>query len=330
MLRIVALACVLAVIVLPRPSFAEREGDAGRLAVPVTAALAARLHSLGSLSVEFDQARTYRPTKDVARAAEDFRTKGLLLRTGVWTSAGAFSFLSGRSRYDRRLTGQTLADAVAGKNLHQREEVWTFTPDLAESFLISSRGEPIGAIAAQKPLPGDSYVESGIGLRLLFDDAWLTPERLKGLKITSADADTAVAEIEDLSERLHVLTLDRSHGYALRSDRVYPPHPGPRRDDSPQFIELSNDDFRKVEGITLPFRIRYHNRFTSHKGDVSEDVAEITVKSYRLGGGDNNADRYRILWPARTPILDERTGEQIRTGHTAARLEGSGRGNGGN
>jgi hypothetical protein len=96
--------------------------------------------------------------------------------------------------------------------------------------------------------------------------------------------------------------VDPALGYAARSYRRV------ISDDGGADVEIIADDFRNVNGVTLPYLLTLKRNHVAADGNTSTWVtSKILVKEYKVGSPENTPDRFQMKWPEGTTVIDKRS-----------------------
>jgi len=254
-----------------------------------------RLEKLQNVVVTYNQTNNYIPSpKFLARwkrAKADGQLPRMTLNVGRKHFTCRFSFLRGRSRYERRIL-------PGGPYLGLSREISTFTPQRAEMLvwqLQNSKG-PLGVINSHAPLP-DRTVDVAIGLRAWHAASWLTPADIMKLTAAPAGADS--------------LVLSRLHGPQKQSwtFRTWPLLELMRyratMSHGEAEISVSCSDFHSVQGVALPGNVLTRFLPRGPHGRCSGTV-RLTTLHYQVGSRYNTPEGYLITFPVGSVVSDAR------------------------
>jgi hypothetical protein len=262
--------------------------------------LLGRFTKLQNLIVNYKATKEYTPDLTNEEAVTKHGGGFEVINTGNLIEIKEFSILENRYLYDqhieswdRKITHPVLSEI----NLTKRK-LNVFNPDRSEHLFVFERGRPRGAIRNQKNLPkGD--IDIALGLRKQGQPELLTDMLIKEMLISQPNSDKVILRDIDARGRTHEWIFDLKLGYALTGyKKLVPP-------DNRVNIEYIMEDFKNVDGIFLPFKIR---SIWKGKDNKILRTDNIEIIKYKLNDPNNTPERYRIKWPEGTNIMDTRSG----------------------
>ncbi len=284
---------------------------------PLISTVAQRLRRLGNVSATYrdviDSRATINPRLWKLLQEKMRRKYGLLLGPeshGRYVSARRFSYLHGCALYQFRLLPQTIAK-VPPLTIGDWKVIKTYTPERSESLRYALHGKfPIGGIEARDSLPW-SVMDVALGLRGAGSDHWLRPSDVKKMQLMR------------LAGGSFTLAQDNRGAYDYRWTFRQKPHlelvSVAASMKGKQLIAIRCSNFRNVDGLWLPEHIKETSRPLGYGRRISQTVS-ITHVVYTVGSRWNTPNRYLILFPQGSAVLDERIGQSFRIESRPRRL----------
>jgi hypothetical protein len=264
--------------------------------------IAQRLRRLANLTIEFDRVTRHDPDPNLPLPAEAkghvrppfARTETFGERVSV--RGESLLFWSEASKAD-------CAAALAAGNPITRVSALAITPGRAESLTWGVNVKrAAGRITDRRPIPYGLAIDMALGLRLENSEKWLTADDLRAATITpSGDDDHVVLQFKTGDGNVHSFTQSRRNGYAVERYHVDYPRPA-------EVEDFVCSDFRRVDGVVLPFRIERQSTYNDTSGEPRHPiVTTITARRYSLDNPAAAAAKPLALpWSKGTSVLDER------------------------
>ncbi|MHB1766639.1 MAG: hypothetical protein ACYCUV_02160 [Phycisphaerae bacterium] len=205
-----------------------------------------------------------------------------------------FSFLRGRSLYDRQIV-------PGGRGLGLNRQIYTFTPQRAESLIWHLRmpNKPMGEIYNSISLP-HSAIDLALGLRAWRDQRWLKPADIMKMSVRHGGAGALILRrVRGLRTEWWTFRLRPKLELVEYRDSVRP-------GDGEHVVSCF--DFHSVDGVELPARIVVRFLPYGLHGACVETVV-LTDLHYTLGSKSNTASTYLLTFPKGTVVGDARTGQ---------------------
>ncbi|MBN1362531.1 MAG: hypothetical protein JW993_18180 [Sedimentisphaerales bacterium] len=211
-----------------------------------------------------------------------------LLVSAAWTPAERNDMDAVRKAMLARWEG--LRGVVAK---YDREECYTPTEAALELEGTSDRhGTIMVPVGSEFSVEEFRYLDG----RLYFEKS-TTEQTIQSWK----DRGVAIPELDII-----VYALDPDLGYGLVSYALLKASTGDL------VIQITNSEFVECNEYMLPRRI-VREQFSYGDGEPKRtQTSRIHVRQYAVNSPDNTPEKYRILWPAGTRILDDRSGKRFR------------------
>jgi hypothetical protein len=268
----------------------------------------ARFERLHNLVADYRITTKYTPAippEEIVR--KDAEGNLHIMSTGTRVTRKQFFVLRDRCMYvtndrswDREFDHPDIARIAA-----LQKSTYVRTPERAERFHGNDRGARnyMGEISNYAPLPDSGEFEVGLGLRMWGAPDPLTPTDIESMTLTRTDEGKISLRGPNHEGRPNEWLFDPQFGYAPVRYRVY------KRENDEVGIEYTMEDFRPVDGLMLPFRVR--GVWGMDPNDRSR-TETVVVTAYRLDDPTNTPERYHIDWPEGTRIKDTRSGVKFR------------------
>jgi hypothetical protein len=183
-----------------------------------------------------------------------------------------------------------------------RVEAKVITPTRGETLTLDARStRAAGSIGPPRRIPFDLAIDMALGLRLENSEHWLTSDDLPGGAIQpTADPDRVVLQFKAADGMVHSFTHSRRNGYAVERYHVDYPRPA-------EVEDFVCSDFRRVDGVVLPFRIQRQSTYNDTSGKPRHPiVTTLTVRRYTLDRPPAAAAPLAMPWPKGASVLDLR------------------------
>jgi hypothetical protein len=314
------------------------------------AAVLARWETLQNVSVQY-QLREQRDEPTTGKRQEWEKHYGkqsawlVMGKNGVTVKACSFSFLRSAARFEEQLANDAVRRVESMDAVDQKYRLLTFTQDRFEELLeapqFNDDGKPAWVTWSTKghissPLSrqyyADAVIDVALGLRPPVHAGpdntfpWLTPERLKAMRYSVVDEDRFILEEKTSSyESVSRWMFRRKPAAWLVSCTQFSPELNHawRTIDNEAPLEVRDEAARERATLLLPSKVTQAMFSRSTSGEWHSWTATLDVAKYALGDPSNDADRYRIRWPAGVEVLLywERAGE-VRKGAIRIQDEG--------
>ncbi len=257
-----------------------------------------RLRELQNITVTYHQLNDYTPPpKLVARWERYAAHSHMTLNLGRKNFICRFSFLHGRSLYERRIL-------PGGPYVGLLRQIATFTHQRAESLIwdLQIPQRPLGVISDKAGLP-NATIDVALGLRAWRSGKWLRPADVMKMRFGLSGANTlTLTRLRGPRTQRWIFRLKPSLELVEYRDSV---HPG----DGEHVVSCS--DFHNIRGVALPGKVV--TRFLPYglRGQCVKRVT-LTDLQYKLGARSNTPAGYMITFPLNAVVLDSRTGQSWR------------------
>jgi hypothetical protein len=277
MVRLLASALVLGSILRGSVAVADNAADH-------RAKILGRLKELENISVRYRRGDRFYPRPDSLKVRELPGGGKIVPKTDPDDWVCEFQHFRGRAMYER----QQLVAVRAGE---EKQVIWAVSDDRRESLVETDHIS--GVVQRERQLPPLEYIDIALGLRAFGSDTWLTEERLKSAEIEVHDGLVSLSWLDGVRFS-HVYDFDPKQGYALvgytRSGRGH------------MLSRIENSDFRRVDGVFLPFNSHY-TEYRSEGGQPTPSREVIMdMQDYSVGDERNTKDDFRIEWPLKSNV----------------------------
>ncbi len=285
-------------------------------------AIAARLASLQSISIDYDVEETFTPLLPPAAsiaaapptpvAQPPIRGMTFTLKTGTERSIRSLSFLNGAARYETKFSDEAQADLRRQNVVPLVSMTETFSAGSYQQLLYRGDG-PNGWVGQFKAPPKWDALGVALGLRDGWQDPnnlpnpdgnWMTAQLLAQMDLGQDDTGRVrLARTNNAGQTLEWF-LDPAQRYAVVAYH--------RRDAQPPHAILDDvtaTDFKPVEGIPFPHTLVAR---TLRPDGYELQRWRATVTRYGLKSAGNIAARYQITWPAGMAIIDREAHIELR------------------
>ncbi len=286
----------------------------------LSSAVAERLRRLDNVSVTYREVVDYTPTINLRlhkllmeKLRKKYGIRAGPIRHGHYASVRRLSYLHGRVLYEFRVASKTMAKLAPprGSGVGEVKVIKTFTPERSECLRYALHGKfPIGTIKTESPLPW-SRLDVALGLRGAGSEHWLRPSDVRKMRLNRPGGG-----------RFNLVQKNPG-AYDYRWTFREKPHLElvgfMASNGGAAFIGIKCGSFRNVHGLWLPERIKETVWPLGGGGRSSENVL-ITHIAYTVGSQWNTPNRYLILFPQGSAVLDERIGQSFRIESRSRRL----------
>ncbi|MGC9261469.1 MAG: hypothetical protein ACP5I8_15500 [Phycisphaerae bacterium] len=282
-----------------RPQIPPRPGtEVAAPDVRLLRRITGRLRELQNITVTYRQLNDYTPPpKLVARWERYAAHSHMTLNLGHKHFVCRFSFLHGRSFYERRIL-------PGGPYVGLLRQIATFTHQRAESLVwdLQMPKRPLGVISDKAALP-NATIDVALGLRAWRSGQWLKPADVMKMRFGLSGANTlTLTRFRSPRTQWWIFRLKPSLELVEYRDAVRP-------GDGEHVVNCS--DFHNIQGVALPGKVV--TRFLPY-GLHGQCVKRVTLTDlqYKLGPRSNTPASYMITFPLNAVVLDSRTGQSWR------------------
>jgi hypothetical protein len=311
-------AIVLAAVTTLLATAAAAEDANLEASAKANAAIVARLNGLQNLVVQYKLHENDTPPLSAIPAMAAMNAAGvgngmvMRLHSGPQDSVCTFRYLDGRYWFETRLTEESMKSTLISSF---QKEIKCYNLEGFERYTLAIQPFKEMGMGTRCARPQDvqaypdQLIDIGLGVREWDANDWMKPEALKDMIVHFTDDGSAeLQRLDPEKHRAHVWDFSPRDGYALTHYSMYY--------GETLGVELVASDFRKVNGMALPFHIdiQQYAEEGGHRLQVRQNVMDVT--EYRLKPADNTPDSYQITWPVNTAISDRKSGKSmiIRSG----------------
>jgi len=274
----------------------QRESEAFRNAI------AARLEQIQNMLVDYELETRYAPYPNVS-AQEAIKVSpqggGMLLKTGTEESARKFSFLKGQARYESTMSPETSKRYEEEGRAFFRRQIFLSAAGRTEELLVRSKiSHPMGVIRNSQKLR-DSAIDVAMGLRGRGEQEWLTPESLLEAKVSKLRNGNLVTT-QVLGQYQHEWEYNPNQAFMLVAYRA-------RMKVSGRLVlECAASGLQVIDGLPMPKEIVETEHSYAYKTHRVIRTRTLRIKQIRLNDPMNVREKYQLVWPKGTSVLDER------------------------
>lgn len=281
----------------------DNQSDVKRICV-------ARLQRLQNISLIYTLHRKAEPVNiDPALLAAINQDLGIDLRnadkTDTWTKR--FYFCQGNLRYEYELSAQDVQQNRDSRVRMPIRFIAVYNSERTETLQwMDGSAELRGSIRSPLPPPDQaSVVDLGLGLRLLFSEHWLTPQQIEQASITDIGDGKHALSFSDAEGRKHEWQIDAGLGYALSYyEVVETPH---------RLIAIECTNFDLINGIMVPMKVTMQHINVDAGGQRRvRETYTAEISSFIVDDPNNGIDRFRIVFPRGTSVMDYRIQRQFQ------------------
>jgi hypothetical protein len=227
-----------------------------------------------------------------------------------------FSFFHENIRLSKERGADFINSFTKRKMSYPKSTTNVVTPDWREEALSEEdRGRKFfrmgGSVGIVKSCSEDWLVDLGLGIRLYRTREWLTPDDLQKATESVSDApQIVILRIQGDNNMIHELHFDKNLMYALVYYKVLYPDGA--------FEEITSSDFHRNGNMFLPNKIVRANQYLDSEGKVRHPFTRtVTIQNYIIDDPENVPERFRIIWPAKLQIFDQRINQPVNVGPTS-------------
>jgi hypothetical protein len=272
-------------------------------------AIVAHEEALQNVEVSYTLEESFAPSKTTQRPL----SSGVIVvpQTRPKTGEALFRFSKGRLYYEWRNKQQ---DGLAGEFSYR---ILSFSDERSESLWKTAGGPTdIGKISSRSLFPKDLVIDVALGIRQDEWAEWKEPaDAWRGMQVTQGPDGLLLARRPGAKgqQRDIVWTFDPKLGHALIRQEVFWEGQLARR--------VQNSDFRRVEQLLLPYRIKWQYFQTGDHSQARESRTKaLDVLSYKVDVVPAS-ESFLITYPEGAVVLDARTKQQFVIRGKATRLD---------
>jgi hypothetical protein len=305
--------CLLILVLL---HFGCSTSLAGEDVDQVKAGIRARLAEMQSLIVGFSEEQSHLSPAYLfaslkSKVTVDPNVSPPIMKVNKFDSS--FSFLNGLARMEFTELDTTV-DPSRRDPIH---EVTIVGLDRFEAYDEFAKGVPgMGYIKSIKDCKFDSTFDIGLGMRDYLTYSWFDDKSFSSMAAVSKNENETEFTKVDANNKVHRWTFDRRFGYALTKFEVYLP-----KIDLVN-IEIVNSDFREIEGVMLPFKMKLNTNYRNGAGKIETSYIDaFEVSKYNINSSKNDKGLYEMVWPAGSSVIYSRSGIDVHNNDISRTLD---------